>query len=320
LSAWLTAASGDENNVGNLYGEVRRYLDNSSRKIVDVLAELGDYARAFRAISEPGPGTPSSIAAAYRRLDRLGVTTALPLLVWLKTLSGAALGPQAHERAVRAVESWVVRRLILGVNTRGYGKHFVEVLKAAQGALKGGDEPAAAVCTALGTAGESLRWPNDEDIEQAFVARSMYGNLAQDRLRLLLGAIDERMHVEHVKGERPRFDYESLEIEHLLPQAWRTNWQVKGVDAAATLLAEQERDRVINRIGNLSLVTAPLNPAMSNAAWSTKREALKEHSNLRLNAIVLPLDAWDERSIEHRARSLAAVACRVWPRNELLPP
>ena len=159
---------------------------------------------------------------------------------------------------------------------------------------------------------DNLRWPTDADVERAFIERPVYGNLSQERIRILLGAIDERMHTEHIKGEKPIFDYDALQVEHILPQTWRTHWPVTGIDGTTRLLAEQERDRVVNRFGNLTLVTAPLNPAMSNGAWSVKREALREHSSLRLNAAVISQETWDEQRIGSRARGLAEVACRVW--------
>lgn len=313
LSSWLSATSTREVNVGHLYGEVRRYIDGATRKIVDVLAELTVYADAFRSISEPEADVPQAIAAAYVRLDRLGVTTALPLLTWLRTLPAAELPAPAHERAVRAVDSWVVRRIVAGANTRGYAKRFVEVLSAAKTAHKAGKAVDIAVCTALVDLSDNLRWPTDVEVEQAFLERPLYINLSQERIRLLLGAIDERLHSENVKGEKPSFRYEALQIEHILPQNWRPHWPVTTSDPTARVLAEQERDLNVHRLGNLTLVTAPLNPSMSNAAWPAKRQALREHSSLRLNTAVVSEEIWDEKRIESRARALAAVACRVWP-------
>lgn len=85
-------------------------------------------------------------------------------------------------------------------------------------------------------------------------------------------------------------------------------------DEATRILLEQQRERSKNRIGNLTLVTGPLDSPMSNGPWTDKRAALDEHSNLRLNAGRKVIDVWDEAAIEARAKALAEVACRVWPR------
>ena len=153
-------------------------------------------------------------------------------------------------------------------------------------------------------------------IEDAFVNRTFYGVVGQDRLRLILGTIDYQMHADHPLGEHPSFDYDALQVEHILPQSWRKSWPILSDDETSGALLEQERDRAVNRIGNLTLVTSPLNPSMSNGPWTNKKAALSEHSNLQLNVRVASLETWDETAIENRAQDLAAVACRVWPRPQ----
>lgn len=225
--------------------------------------------------------------------------------------------PDDHQRAVIAIESWILRRLIIGSNTRGYAKRFVDVLKAGQAAAGAGASIAMAVEASLLDVGtDNLMWPTDEEIETAFVNRPFYGNLTQERICMLLGAIDRQMHLDHPKGEHPTFDYDALQIEHILPRTWMSHWPVLVCDDAERMLLEQERDRVKNRMGNLTLVTGPLNVPMSNGPWPGKRAALAEHSTLRLNAGLFTLDTWDEAAIEKRARDLAAVARKVWPRPQ----
>ena len=104
-----------------------------------------------------------------------------------------------------------------------------------------------------------------------------------------------------------------LEIEHIMPRVWQANWRPPEADDASNALASQARDRALHRIGNLTLVTADFNKAVSNAAWEVKRQALAEHSALQINTTLTSYPAWDESFIELRARSLAMVAAKVWP-------
>ena len=76
-----------------LYSEVRRYLDVGSHKTTDILPVLSIAARAFREIEEIPSSIAKRMAAAYRRLNRLSVTTVLPLLVWMRTLPSEELSP-----------------------------------------------------------------------------------------------------------------------------------------------------------------------------------------------------------------------------------
>ena len=102
----------------------------------------------------------------------------------------------------------------------------------------------------------------------------------------------------------------NLTIEHLMPQAWRDNYPLPND------ISEEDRDKALHTIGNLTLVNRPLNSAMSNAPWIGKREELKKHSTLFLNKELVD-DAgrmtWDEAAIEDRARRLCRAAIKVWP-------
>jgi hypothetical protein len=129
---------------------------------------------------------------------------------------------------------------------------------------------------------------------------------------MILGALDERLHDEHRLGEHPNFNYDILQIEHVMPQSWTTHWPLPP-DGDPVELAER-RERAVHCIGNLTLVTAPLNPSLSNGPWQDKKGALRQHSALRLNAEIVDEPGWDEVGIEKRGRQLAELACRVWPR------
>ncbi len=324
LSVWLTAASGTEASVSHLYREVRAHLASPSRKTEQVLIELHAYGQAYMAIyGAVDPGS-SVLAEAYRRLDKLKILTAIPLLAWLRTLPSARLSLADHEVCVRAVESWVVRRMIAGANTRGYNAAFLAVLQRAQAVAREAEgDVATAVVHALHDSPNSLDWPDDAALGQAFATTTYYGSFTQERIRLLLGSIDAQMRVENKKTEPAVFDYETLQIEHLMPKAWQEHWPLSddaGLGAADRALAEAERHAVVHRIGNLTLVTSTFNQAVSNGAWTLKRPELAAQSALQLNGPVASLPTWDEDTIAARAADLAAVACRVWPHAAALRP
>lgn len=316
LSVWLSSNTALEVNVGRLYAEVRGYLNEIERPISEVLRDVSRYAEAFRAVIDASPTLPKALRVAYQRIDALGVLTALPALVWLRALPAATLTEKSHELAVKAMESWIIRRMLVGANTRGYGKRFVDLVKAAQSAVAAEGDPGVAICEALAASPGNMKWPTDDDVNQAFLRRPMYGSLSQARVRLILGAIDERMQDEAPKSEKATFVYDDLQIEHILPQSWREHWALPAGDVTA----EQRRGDAINVIGNLTLVTEALNPAMSNAAWKVKKAALQDHTKLHLNREVLNLEAWDEAQIDARATRLAKFACKVWPGADTLLP
>jgi Protein of unknown function (DUF1524) len=71
------------------------------------------------------------------------------------------------------------------------------------------------------------------------------------------------------------------------------------------------RQRWIDTLGNLTLLTESLNPSIGNAAWASKREKIAQ-SLLALNRDVAAKSEWSEGEIELRAAKLAAVSNRIW--------
>lgn len=324
LSVWLTAASGSEANVGHLYREAREYLDGGPSTEV-VLKQLSTFANAYQAIYGAMPVDDEAVAAAYQRIGALDITTAVPLLAWLRTLSTDTLSAADHNRAVRAVESWALRRADVGWQTRGYGTHLTRVLREAKLAAEKQHDVADAVINGL--KGGVLDWPKDTDVEDAFLSRRFYDGMAQARIRLLLGAIDHRLRSEDPNEPAAVVHYDDLQIEHVMPQSWEAHWPLS--DETGATVAENESDplwikldaerrRRIDRIGNLTLVTGTFNRDVSNLGWPVKKPEFEKQRSLAINyGIAKPAD-WSESSIDDRARSLAAAANRIWSAPESL--
>jgi hypothetical protein len=105
-----------------------------------------------------------------------------------------------------------------------------------------------------------------------------------------------------------------LSIEHALPQTRETNWSV-GEDEDL----KADRQRHVHRLGNLTLVTQPLNSSLSNAAWvsddgsPSKRDELARRSVLLINQQLCLHEEWNESLIDERGRELTERILRTWP-------
>lgn len=99
----------------------------------------------------------------------------------------------------------------------------------------------------------------------------------------------------------------------MLPVAWEEHWPSPGGDDAVMM-----RNHLLHNIGNLTLLTAKLNPSLSNSAFSVKRPEITK-SLLALNAhfqapaFSAPGAVWNEKCIQARAQILFAVATKIWP-------
>ncbi|MCC9195304.1 DUF262 domain-containing protein [Arthrobacter sp. zg-Y820] len=318
LSVWLTAATGNETNVGHLYREARAFL-NSGPSTEEALVELNTFAQAYQVVYGKLPSADSRLVTAYQRLHALDITTAVPLLTWLATISSSQLPTDDHIRAVQSVESWAIRRTFAGWQTRGYGALLAKVLKEAKEALGAGRNVPETISLALRD--NSLTWPKDEDLVQAFSSRQFYKGASQVRLRLLLGSIDQQLRSENRHEPSATVDYGSLQIEHIMPRAWVEHWPLLDENGAAPAVGGQkpmhdllsaERDQVIDRIGNLTLVTGAFNNDVSNHGWDIKRLEFQKQKSLVLNYDVANAPLWNEEAINRRSLALAEVAIRIW--------
>ncbi|WP_461170204.1 DUF262 domain-containing protein [Arthrobacter sp. Z1-15] len=318
LSVWLTAATGNETNVGHLYREARAFL-NSGPSTEQALVELNSFAQAYQVVYGKLPAADSRLVTAYQRLHALDITTAVPLLTWLATVSPSQLSTDDHVRAVRAVESWAIRRTFAGWQTRGYGALLAKVLKEAKEALGAGRNVLETISRALRD--NALTWPKDEDLVQAFSSRQFYKGASQARLRLLLGSIDQQLRSENRHEPSASVDYDSLQIEHIMPRAWKEHWPFTDENGAALAVGGQdpmrvlrgaERDQIVDRIGNLTLVTGAFNNDVSNHGWDIKRLEFQKQKSLVLNYDVANAPVWNEEAINHRSQALAEVAIRIW--------
>lgn len=322
LSVWLTASTGKEANVGHLYREAREYLDQGPTTH-EVLERLSDFAAAYREIYEPSLIEDAFIATAYGRIRALEITTAIPLLAWLRTLPSDVLRTADHRRAVRSVESWALRRAFVGWQTRGYGTHFARVIREAKAAAEKETDVADAVV--LGLRGGVLDWPSDSDVESVFLTRKFYGGMSRVRIKLLLGGIDQLLRSEDPNEPPARVEYDALEIEHVMPQSWQEHWPLQDDNGNEVQINEKdplwqslasERGRTVDRVGNLTLVTGTFNRGVSNLGWASKKPEFQKQKSLVINYEIALSPEWGDDQILARADHLAAAACRLWPAPE----
>ena len=166
-----------------------------------------------------------------------------------------------------------------------------------------------------GAEGEISRWPGDDEFTDFLRTREVYGTVSQPRLVMALAAVEAGLYT--TKTDIPALAG-NLSLEHLLPQEWQANWPLTGTDGTmlegeALDQATTQRWACLNRLGNLTIVTQPLNAALSNSPWLKKRTELNKHSKLLLNARLAEHPAWDEQSIDGHGHWLAQRLATIWP-------
>lgn len=311
LTDHLSMHIGDLVSVENLFDSYRRWILNS-RPFSDVTAELESISATAgieKRLFDQDAKDP--IGNFGRFADAFDVSTAMPLVLYLATEQ--AVGADI-DRALEALESYILRRDICGLTTKNYNRFFIGII----GRLRAsdGNKVDALILYLSGRQSDLDRWPDDTEWQRSWLGRAQYKGSRQPRLRYLFEAI------EFAKRTALNEDIEIkslLSIEHIMPQKWRTSWPIPGFDYLDEddtdpdhLARKVQRDGVVDNLGNLTLLTGPLNSSISNGPYSVKMPAVRAHSSLALNRELNDYEEWNEETISERGLALFGIAKKIW--------
>lgn len=332
LQYWLTMRLRDEVNTEQVFRqftEHARPLMADSAGAESLLGQLRSDANTFRSFAQLSEGTAEGTFYS-RVVETMELAATSPLLLWMLS-ENHAVPPDQIRAGLAALESWVIRRTLLRYTMKDVNKMMVAILKVLDGVPSA--QAGEAVRTYLSNQASDARlWPTDADMAAHLPAMRLYGNVRSGRLRVVLEAIEQKLRTDkHEAVALPP----KLEIEHVMPQGWRTYWDATKL----SLEAAAERDRRVNTLGNLTLVTKKLNGSLSNRPWTdaevsqlprpeqgkgqdagkSKRSLIDTYSLLVLSKKLTGNHpaAWTDADIEARARELTGLVCQIWQGPEL---
>ncbi|MBI4283553.1 MAG: DUF262 domain-containing protein [Chloroflexi bacterium] len=309
LNYWLTMRTAEEIQSTRFFPTFRQYAEKATGSITRVVADIKQIGEAFRTLNTIADWSPEGSFLYRWRVMDAGVTT--PVILWLLS-NREVLTQEALYRALRVIESYLIRRMICRMTTKDYNKLFLELMRLLnESDVEMADDIILRFLTSQ-TADARL-WPTDGHVEQALLSLPLYQLLTRGRLRTVLEGLEDVL--RSPKTEEEHVPRGALTIEHIMPQGWREQWPMILGGQQDQIEATQMLDRVLHTIGNLTLVNGTLNPALSNSAWGVKRDAIAEHSVLQINKKLLEgaPTVWDEISIRQRSRYLAQLFKTVWP-------
>jgi hypothetical protein len=315
LTQWLALKELDEVPPSALFRRFKEYVRRAAVPAETLAKDLAELGKVFDSFD----GFPINSREwwFFRRLGEMDLTTVQPVMLYLFSLPDSSLSRERRVRALDAIESYLVRRLVTRSTTRSYGAVFVDVLKEA-----GSGDPATAdqrvIELLMSKTSETEGWPTDDEMRAAVLNTNIY-KLKQSRLKMILEGID--VHRSQTGNTETISLGHALWIEHLLPQSWRTEpaWALP-VDIEDPTRAALERDHKLHTLGNLTLTTSKLDISLSNRPWPEKVEALRLHTSLQLNRdlIAAAPARWNEDEIAKRGTELAEDIITVWPHGAAL--
>ena len=274
------------------------------------IAQLARYAEVFQNFYDGEHN--ERLSTFFRRLEAVDTNTVFPFLLY----AHAELVPGREDefnQIIEILESFLIRRMVCNLTAKNYNKIFIELIKAIDS--KGSIAPVGVAEQMAKSIADSIRFPDDNEFEAAIMGLPLYGRLAQLKVRTILEALDAHAHT----ALTPRLPLPpGLTIEHIMPQSWEKNWPLpveEKTDPMREQKAIQRRYRLINSLGNLTLVTGSLNPTLSHSAWTVKRPEILKYGKLNLTQYFYghEADEWNEEKIEQRTKYLAKHMKEIWP-------
>ena len=304
LNFWLIMRKQNEVAPSNVFADFRRYFAGEGSEDTAAIAEdIRKVSRIYAAIEEVEVSDEIEPFLYRRNVMQAGVLT--PVLMWL--LSSEVPSEQIT-KSLLSLESYLIRRMVCGMTTRGYGRLFIGMLSALE---EGGTASSGEAITQylMGQESYATQWPDDQQLIDAFLNRPVYRLLTRGRTRIVLERIEDGLRTDKAGDQSVSRE---LTIEHVMPRGWRSNWKLPP-HVGDEEMASATRDRLIHTMGNLTLATGSLNTSLSNRPWEEKREELHDHITLFLNKDLVREPEWNEERIEARGHQLAQAAIKVWP-------
>lgn len=322
LNHWLISQTGEEVVAREVFSRFKRYALEINEPMGILLARIDHAARLYRDFVQSGCesfGPISQLGLFAYRTSVLESEVIKPLVLYLLDPEQPAIAEAQVKKALGAVESWMVRRMIVRATTKDYNKLVADIVTCLREGKRATAGDAIETFLASQTSG-SRYWPDDQEIHDELRMLPAYRRLGRGRLRMVLEAIED--HRRGWCGDQAALGADRVArgkfaIEHIMPRNWANHWPLQ-----EGTKSEGERDALIHTIGNLTLLTSRLNAKVSNGPWlgdCGKRHALESHDVLVLNRELLKSaagDSWTDAGIRNRSDELAKYVVEIWPAPE----
>jgi hypothetical protein len=277
-----------------LYRTIVAQAKGQTRAIA-LLNELGGSAKNYAMIQDYSlwPNDPSydkSFEHTIEDLKLFRVSQCFPVLLNAIEIFNR---PQDIVKTFQLVANFSFRYNIIGGGTSGdLESVFGEI---AYGIRTGTHSSPSHVADALRSANSDSKFRAAFDIA---VIPKTKGKLA----RYILSKLNDHMGgPELIANQDPKI----VNLEHILPQKPTASWR-----ASFSALATPED--YVQRIGNLTLLTAKINNNIANKSFHVKQRLAFKKSKLKINESPKRVTKWGDKEIELRQKQLAKAALQVW--------
>lgn len=319
---YTTLRSMEVTLASHVFQSFKTWWQKEARDLEVELARLIASSKYFNDLVSPnGTGYLAEFARLIRSLD---VGTVTPVYLALRE----RFAPESAElrQSLEDLSSFLTRRAVCGLTTKGYNRLFMRVLQAVT--ASSADAHIALRTALLSSAAATEVWPDDVIFSEKWLYRPVYKELRPVKTCGVLRALEYSARGTH-QGSNHVPEQSILTVEHVMPQSWArlSQYQAESMPAPKRQLTES----AVHSFGNLTLLTQPLNSAISNGPFSDHKNeneevVLGKRSRLGQSALLINtyfqqslLKEWGTEEIQNRADALLKAALLVWSRPTSTP-
>ncbi|CUH46435.1 DUF262 domain-containing protein [Ruegeria atlantica] len=280
-----------------VYFTFRQRFRSAQRNLEELEALLSDLHRMAKYYAAQSIGTPNDrIGRKAANLRGFGDVLSIVVMKLFDCYDRlGSLSENEFCEALDLLESYMLRRSLIGLQTRGYGMEFAKLAYSIDD-----ETPFENFLVYLARMPETYAFPSDKEFRSALLETDVY--YKRVCFHLLEGLENS--------GSKEPSPTKNYTIEHVLPQnpkliaVWREalgeNW-------------EDEQQTWVHRLGNLTLTA--YNSTYSDRSFEEKKSIKGgfSESSVRLNKDIRERSHWDVSAIEQRGVILAEKALQVWP-------
>lgn len=263
--------------------------------------------------------------------DIFNTTTANSLILYI---AASNLSLNDKENIFKYLESFIIRRIICDVDNKNYNNIFVSIIKELKSM---GDITVENFYNVLS---KKSKFPKNQEFFDCWKKKLVDDKLLRYILQKIENSLNTNSNNLHYNYIQIEHIMPKIQIEHIMPKKWNKFWNLPdGYNVDDTtfntiesyygthhyLYAEkyhnipkeirsaiEERNDLINTIGNLTLLEPEINNEIKNLSFSDKKNPIVEKSRFSLNNYFKNLNDWNEQEILERSKVLFDYACKIW--------
>lgn len=281
---------------------ISTYLDNDHRLLIDGIYEA---AKVFKGIFDPEVvdtriSRDDYLARMNLVIYGLHQQTLIPYIFFIEL---NVKDKMVRENLYKSIETFYIRRVISRATTKNYNNIFQDTL------ISNGVDSSEKFVSYLKESNMEMPFPSNEDIEESIINKRLNNREAKFVLYFL------ELELRETFDSTDLFEFSKYQLEHLMPKKWIHNWS----DNLPDNVTSEDRDKKLLTMGNLAIISGPLNSSISNSNWrlklsgDSKRGGLVEYgAGIKTHHEVLGKPFWDENCIEERGNQISKWVKDVW--------